>query len=334
MGELMLEVIIWIMGIAAPFIAYMLFDVSAKLVDSREEVDRLDSKNRLLKPKSDSLDKLSGIHLSLLETTLKKGMTSSNLVTTLKRFDTALKKLSKIGVKLSDHEAGKIKRELETVFKDIVRKEAAKQMQAEIKAKIREEQREEKLLEQEMRRIEREGLAVKKALEVALRKAGDTHSAEVDALKAKLREAVERMQRAKSMAQQTRAGHVYVISNIGSFGENVYKVGMTRRLEPMDRVKELGDASVPFLFDVHMMISCDDAPTLEKRLHEALNQHRVNKVNSRKEFFNVGIDSIVSLVHEHHGKVEYKAEPDAFEYRESREMTDKDMQYIESITES
>lgn len=100
--------------------------------------------------------------------------------------------------------------------------------------------------------------------------------------------------------QNTRAGFVYVISNIGSFGENVYKIGMTRRLEPMDRVKELGDASVPFAFDVHTMIFSDDAPKLENILHETFRKYQVNKVNNRKEFFKISLDKIEKVVKENH----------------------------------
>ena len=87
--------------------------------------------------------------------------------------------------------------------------------------------------------------------------------------------------------QNGKAGNVYIISNLGSFGENIFKVGMTRRLEPMDRVKELSDASVPFMFDVHSFIFSDDAVALEQKLHSILEKNRVNKINLRKEFFNV-----------------------------------------------
>ena len=90
----------------------------------------------------------------------------------------------------------------------------------------------------------------------------------------KLAEAQASSERAKSMAQLTKAGHVYILSNIGSFGEGIFKVGMTRRLEPQDRVKELGDASVPFPFDVHAMISCENAPGLENALHKELARYR------------------------------------------------------------
>src|SRR5690606_34772275 len=99
-------------------------------------------------------------------------------------------------------------------------------------------------------------------------------------------------QRALSMAQQTRSGNVYVISNVGSFGEEVFKIGMTRRLEPLDRIRELGDASVPFEFDVHAMIYSEDAPKLERELHKSFLRAQMNKVNPRKEFFRVNLTSI------------------------------------------
>ena len=116
-----------------------------------------------------------------------------------------------------------------------------------------------------------------------------------------------------------KAGYVYVISNIGSFGENVYKIGMTRRLEPQDRIDELGDASVPFTFDVHAMIFSDDAPKLEAELHRAFDNKRVNMVNGRKEFFNVSLDEIERVIKENHDKiVEIKRVPDAEQYRETK----------------
>lgn len=93
-----------------------------------------------------------------------------------------------------------------------------------------------------------------------------------------------------------KAGYVYIISNIGAFGENVYKIGMTRRLDPQDRIDELGDASVPFNFDVHAMIFSDDAPALEASLHKAFEDKKINMVNQRREFFNVTLDEIKEVV--------------------------------------
>ncbi|WP_299008848.1 GIY-YIG nuclease family protein, partial [uncultured Shewanella sp.] len=115
-------------------------------------------------------------------------------------------------------------------------------------------------------------------------------------LEQQLAEAEAKEERAKSMAEKTRKGHVYVISNVGSFGEDVYKIGLTRRLDPMDRIKELGDASVPFPFDVHAMIYTDDAPALEAALHREFHAHRVNAVNLRKEFFSVDLNDIKQAV--------------------------------------
>ena len=135
-------------------------------------------------------------------------------------------------------------------------------------------------------------------------------------LEAQLSEA-QRRQRAISQAELTRAGHVYVISNIGSFGEQMFKIGMTRRLDPMDRVIELGDASVPFPFDVHAIISTSDAPKLENALHRMFHVRRVNSVNLRKEFFHVTLDEIETAVHGLHGSIEFTKLADAAEYRTS-----------------
>ena len=120
----------------------------------------------------------------------------------------------------------------------------------------------------------------------------------ISALEAKLQEALAMKERALSMAQQTRIGYVYVISNVRSFGENVYKIGMTRRLEPMDRVRELSDASVPFAFDVHHMIYTDDAPKLEAQLHQKFSEARLNTDNYRKEFFRVPLTEITNTLKE------------------------------------
>ncbi|MCY1282498.1 hypothetical protein D9M70_313380 [compost metagenome] len=121
--------------------------------------------------------------------------------------------------------------------------------------------------------------------------------------------------------QNAKAGYVYVISNVGAFGEGVYKIGMTRRLEPMDRVDELGDASVPFWFDVHAMVFSDNAPALEAKLHERFAAGRLNKVNGRKEFFRADIAEIESVIRENYdAAVEVTHEAPAEQYRESLRM--------------
>ena len=122
--------------------------------------------------------------------------------------------------------------------------------------------------------------------------------------------------------QNTRAGFVYIISNIGSFGENIYKIGMTRRLEPMDRINELSNASVPFEFDVHAMIFSEDAPTLENTLHKYFDANKVNKVNPRKEFYKVSLSEIERVVKENfNGTVTFTKVAEAYQYRESLKLS-------------
>jgi len=213
----------------------------------------------------------------------------------------------------------------------VVRAAFEREEQARIKAQIREEQAREREIDRELKQLEREREAIKAALARAIAEAKGQHNAEIERLEARLAEAEARSQRAISQAQLTKSGNVYVISNIGSFGEGVFKVGMTRRLEPMDRVRELGDASVPFPFDVHMMISSDNAPTLENALHRALHKLRLNKTNPRKEFFRVDIGTIQKLVQQHCGDVSYVADAEALQYRQSLAMPDDDAEFIEGV---
>jgi DNA repair exonuclease SbcCD ATPase subunit len=180
-------------------------------------------------------------------------------------------------------------------------KQKEREEQRLLKERIRDEERAQKEFEKALKDTAREEETLRKAMEKVRADAAAAsdeqrakYEAELARLNERLKEAEERNQRAISMAQQTRSGHVYVISNIGSFGEHVYKIGMTRRLEPTDRIRELGDASVPFGFDIHAMIRSDDAPTLERQLQQALLRTQMNKVNPRKEFFKVNISDIKS----------------------------------------
>tara|TARA_R110001583_G_scaffold146586_2_gene298652 strand:- start:903 stop:2522 length:1620 start_codon:yes stop_codon:yes gene_type:complete len=194
-----------------------------------------------------------------------------------------------------------------------------------IREQIREEEKARKEIEKAIKEAEKEERLLQKALEKArIELAGASaeqkqkYESQLAELESKLEEAELKGQRALSMAQQTKQGHVYVISNIGSFGENVYKIGMTRRLDPMDRVKELGDASVPFGFDVHAMIFSKDAPSLENALHKSFNSNSVNKVNPRKEFFKLSLLDIKSVIHsEGITDVHWTMKAEAEEYRES-----------------
>ena len=140
---------------------------------------------------------------------------------------------------------------------------------------------------------------------------------QIKGLENALVEARELRERAMSMAQQTKIGYVYVISNIGSFGKDIYKIGMTRRLDPMERVMELSNASVPFPFDVHTFIYSEDAPALEADLHRRFDAKKVNSINYRKEYFHVTLDEIKAALKEKGVDANFIDEPDAFQYRES-----------------
>lgn len=143
-------------------------------------------------------------------------------------------------------------------------------------------------------------------------------TSQIASLQARIEEAHSRKERAIARAQLTKSGFVYVISNIGSFGEKVFKIGMTRRMEPMDRIYELGDASVPFAFDVHVMMFSDNAPGLERALHDLFESRRVNMVNHRKEFYrDVALTEVEEFVKERGLSAQFVRVPEAKEYRET-----------------
>lgn len=184
--------------------------------------------------------------------------------------------------------------------------------------------REEAKLLKEAKAAQKKEEEYKALLDKARAEAGMATSNEIDAantrvaeLEQQLEEARERNERAQAMAEMTKSGYVYIISNIGSFGEDVIKIGMTRRLEPYDRVRELGDASVPFLFDTHAMIYSDDAPALERALHAEYEDRRVNTANYRKEFFRVTVDEVEEAVKRLAPEADFFRDIEAQEFHET-----------------
>lgn len=215
--------------------------------------------------------------------------------------------------------------------------ENKKQQEKEEQQEIRQQMREELQLEKETEKAKKEEEKYQKLLQKAkddISKASglklDTLNEKIKELEKELQDAHDKNERALSMAQQTKSGHVYIISNVGSFGNNVYKIGMTRRLEPLDRVKELGDASVPFIFDVHAMIYSDNAPELESTLHKTFNQKRVNLVNTRKEFFDVTLDEIEKEVKKISPNAEFIKTIEAREYKETLSVREQNKQQTTS----
>lgn len=209
-----------------------------------------------------------------------------------------------------------------------VQKERAKEEQRAIREQMRQEAEERRELERQQKQIEKEE---SKYHDQISQLSQQMEASEDDEKTALLKARIEELQKQLAAVaeqkdkivelQNGKAGNVYVISNIGSFGEGVFKIGMTRRLEPMDRVNELGSASVPFPFDVHSMIFSDDAVSLETKLHHILNDQRVNKVNLRKEFFRVSLDDLEKLVGEIAPTAEFKRTVLAEQYRQSLSIT-------------
>lgn len=263
---------------------------------------------------------------------------SDNLINKIKfnNIDMTLKKISTIFEqinKLIDMQRVSLKYEyLELKIKEAklkyeyeLKKEAEKQEQAAIKEQMKEEARVLKEIEAAKKKVEKEETHFINAISELNTKL--IHSTDLEKekllkklaeLQSKLTEVTEIKNDIQNREKNTRAGYVYIISNIGSFGEDIYKIGMTRRLEPLDRIYELGNASVPFQFDVHAMIFSENAPTLENSLHKTFNKYSVNKINLRKEFFHVTLDMIEQEVKKNHNEtVIFTKLAEAKEYRES-----------------
>ena len=208
-----------------------------------------------------------------------------------------------------------------------VRKEQARQEQLALKEQMRQEAEERKALDAERKKIEKEESKFKTEIDKLTNALSETAS---DSDKEQLHARILDLQKQLSdviikkdeivTLQNGKAGNVYIISNLGSFGQNVFKIGMTRRLDPQDRVNELGSASVPFKFDVHSFIFSEDAVGLEKKLHEMLNDKRLNKINMRKEFFKIEINELEKIVSDIDPTAEFNSTMLAEEYRQTMDM--------------
>ena len=221
--------------------------------------------------------------------------------------------------------------ELKLAYEYARKKQDEKEEQRRIREQMREEARLQKEIEEARKDIEKEQKHYANALDKINKQLVSCDDEERNLLlekKAEIEKHLDELQTAIKdidyREANKRAGYVYVISNIGSFGENVYKIGMTRRLDPMERVDELGDASVPFKFDVHAMIFSDNAPALETALHHAFENRKVNMVNARREFFNVALDEIEDVVRKNYDKtVDFIKIPQAEQYRESQKIIEQ-----------
>lgn len=248
-----------------------------------------------------------------------------------KSYDALNRMNTKNAVSIS-HEYLELKiQELQLAYEYVVKKQEEKEEQRRIREQMREEARLQKEIEEARKDIEKEQKHYINALLKLNKQIDSCDELEKEILLEKKAE-IEKHLSDLDLAikdidcreANKRAGYVYIISNIGSFGENIYKIGMTRRLDPMERVEELGDASVPFKFDVHAMIFSDDAPTLETALHHAFENKKVNMINGRREFFNVTLEEIEEVVKANYDKtVEFIKIPQAEQYRESQKIIEQ-----------
>ena len=242
----------------------------------------------------------------------------SSLAKIVKVADTVERLGASSGVKISPDYIDQRIRELELAIRYHEAKALEKELERERRAELREQARAEKELQAEKERLEKEHQHYLNVLNT-VRESGD--SAEIAKLEAKLKDIENGLNDVEQRNANIRAGYVYVISNLGAFGPNVVKIGMTRRLEPMDRVRELGDASVPFGFDVHALFFSEDAVGVEAELHRRFADKRVNRINLRREFFYATpLEVKKELAGIAGNLLEFVDEPEAEQYRLSLEM--------------
>lgn len=258
----------------------------------------------------------------------------NNIDTMTKRIQASYEAISKLGsvmsISINPSYLNLKLKELKLAYEFQQKKQEEKEHLKQLRAEERERAKLEKEIEEARKKIEKEQkhfASAIAAVNAQLEKTSDP--GEISALEQKkqeLQQHVNELDKARAQvdyrAANQKAGYVYIISNIGAFGEGVYKIGMTRRLEPMDRIDELGDASVPFDFDVHALIFSDDAPALETALHHAFENRKVNMINQRREFFRVSLDEIKEVVYKNFDKtVEFVDIAPAEQYRQSLAMS-------------
>jgi hypothetical protein len=254
----------------------------------------------------------------------------NNIASVEKKIRKAYETLNNLGKRLEiaivpDYLSLKLE-ELYLCYEYQVKKQEEKEEQKRLKEQMREEAKLLKEIEEMKAKVEKEQKHFNKALENVNAQLAQAQTENERILLEKEKIGIEQkvvalekdIQDVRNREQNTRAGYVYIISNIGAFGENIYKIGVTRRFDPAERVDELGDASVPFDFDIHAIIFSDDAPALENALHKSFEPKRLNLINRRREFFNVSLEEIERVVKTNFSKpVEFTKMADAAEYRES-----------------
>lgn len=262
----------------------------------------------------------------------------NNYDTSVKKMERSFNAIAKLGITMSisitsNYYDLKIQ-ELQLALEYQIQKQREKEEKAELRAQQREEARLQKELKEQRKNIDKERKHYEQALSNINKQISSSSDENIEELNKKKEEIIQSLSDIDTKIKDIdyreanqKTGYVYIISNIGSFGEGIYKIGMTRRLNPQERVDELGDASVPFKFDVHAMIFSEDAPALEAKLHRAFEDRKLNLVNQRREFFKVSLDEIKEVVKNNFDKtVEFVDVPDADQYRISLKLREEEHQ--------
>ncbi|HFC9356519.1 TPA: DUF4041 domain-containing protein, partial [Enterococcus hirae] len=294
--------------------------VSVPLILNKREKNNL-KKKMLIPFDSEVKGLLNKLTISNIDSTREKIIKIFDKINNLFKNDNAELRKGLLEFKLQ---------ELELHYSYLVKITEEKEQQKAIKEQMIEEEKVRREIDREKKRIDKEqrqfNSEISKLIAYMQKANADVekelYANKIKELEEKLKELEVIRENVLQRELNTRAGYVYVISNIGSFGEDIYKIGMTRRLEPMDRIKELSSASVPFEFDVHAMIFSEDAPSLETKLHNHFRKQEVNKINQRKEFFKVSLDEIEKVVLENYnGTVTFTKLAKAEQYRRSLELS-------------
>lgn len=259
----------------------------------------------------------------------------NNYDASVKKMERSFNAIAKLGVTMSvsiisNYYDLKIQ-ELRLALEYQIQKQREKEEKAELRAQQREEARLQKELKEQRKNIDKERKHYEQALSNINKQISSSSDENIEDLNKKKEEIMQSLSDIDTKIKDIdyreanqKAGYVYIISNIGSFGEGIYKIGMTRRLNPQERVDELGDASVPFKFDVHAMIFSEDAPALEAKLHRSFEDRKLNLVNQRREFFKVSLDEIKEVIKNNFDKtVEFVEVPDADQYRISLKLREE-----------
>ena len=254
-----------------------------------------------------------------------KSVKAGNLETSIKRLNRCHERIERFGKFIDLYITWEYRHlrieELQLTAQYMQAVQAEKEAERERRAELREQAKAQKELEAEMARLRKEQEHYRNVLEKMKEQGNQEEAAKLEARLAEIDKSINDVD---YRAANIRAGYVYVISDVGAFGERMVKIGMTRRLDPMDRVRELSDASVPFKFDVHALFFSKDAVSLETMLHHEFEDRRVNKVNARKEFYYCTPQEVLDKLKEKNvAVVEYRVEPEAEEYRISRRIAEK-----------